>query len=326
MRHFRWIPVLTALALLMASAPIASPMRAMTPNLPERNQSLYVNAATGDDKDSCETPAHACRTLQAAFDRIPPVLTQEVTVNVAAGRYAGGALLMDRSSPRDHPIRIVGEKGVTFLEGLDQIPIGIAVYRAPRVFVDGLSVTGFRRAGLSLVQTAPIVVSSTRVISNGGVGLEIRDTEAVILETVVSDNVGDGILCDDGGLALQALNEGKGVVVSGNGGHGIWAVGCHVSFEGPSMIVLNRGGLVAEHGAEINLMGRTDVVVTGNTLASGGGAPPPGDPRGWPAPLSHLPLCELTANNHGLVAGYGNAQMGDACLCLDSHFGVCDPD
>jgi hypothetical protein len=310
----------------MLSATIASSIQAITPTSPEKIRNLYVNAVTGNDKNSCEMPYHACQSLQAAFDRIPPILSQEFQVNMAAGTYSGEAVLMDRSSPKGYPIRVTGQRGVTLLDGLGQLEAGITVYRAPRVFLEGLSVTGFVRAGVSFAHTGPIEVSTTRIFSNPGTGMEIRDSDVVVVESIVDENGGQGILCDVGRVEFHAEEGGKGVIISRNDGNGVRAIGCHAIFEGPSMITLNRSGLVAEHGAEINLMGRTDVIVTGNTSTTGGGSRPPGNPHPTPRPLSHLPLCELTADNHGLIAGYGNAPVQGSCLCLDSHFGVCDPE
>ena len=326
MRRNVLLATLTTMALLILSTSIVSPSTAIPSKAKDEIHYLYVNALAGDDGNPCNTPERACRSLQAAFDRIPPILKEVVVVSVAAGTYTGEAVLMDRLSPRDLPIHVIGEKGVTILDGLGELDTGIAVYRAPRVTLAGLSVTGFRRAGLSFAHTAPIEISTTRIFSNLGVGVQIQNTEAVMMESVVDANGGHGILCDVGRIDFSSLEGSKGMVISRNGGNGVRAIGCHAIFDAPAMVSLNRSGLVAEHGAEINLMSRTDVLVTGNTASSGGVIPPPDLPPIKPVPDSHLGLCELIADNHGLVAGYRNAPLVGACVCQESHFGVCEPD
>lgn len=330
MRRNRSLLIVAVLALLVLGAPNASPdskaPQAITPGLMDKIQYLYVDARTGDDKNPCDALDRACLSLQAAFDRIPPILSEEVLVMMAPGTYTAGAVLRDRLSPRGLSIHVLGEGGGTFLDGRGEVDTGIAVYRAPGVTLTGLSVTGFRQAGLSFDHTAPIEISSTRIYSNLGVGVQLQNTEAVVTESIVDENGGHGILCDVGRVDFRSLESGNGVIITRNGGNGVRAIGCHAIFDGPATVSLNRSGLVAEHGAEINLMNRTDVRITGNTASSGGTAPPPELPPIKPVPLSHLALCELTADNHGVIAGYRNTPLVSACVCLESHFGVCDPD
>lgn len=332
MRRFRWLPVLLTTCLLLLETTLNSPFARATGRYSPREKkseilNFYVDALAGDDKASCEKTTYACQTLQAALDRIPVVLTQEVTVNVAAGTYSGGAVLMDRLSPQGHAIRLLGEAGMTIMNGYGEQETGIAVSRAPRVFVEGFVVTGFTRAGLSFFRTGSVSIAETHVLSNPGTGIEAREADVVISESVVDDNGGHGILCDGGNVTFRAREGGRGVVVTRNGGNGIHVTDCHALFEGAAVVSLNHSGLVAEHGGEINLAGRTDVIVNSNYgLPGPAGTPPPGDPRGNPVPLSHLALCEMIADNHGLVTGYWNAPLQGDCLCLESHFGVCSAD
>lgn len=53
-------------------------------------QSYYVDASLGNDSNSCQaTGGSACLTIQGAINKIPKLLRDQVTVNVAAGSYAG---------------------------------------------------------------------------------------------------------------------------------------------------------------------------------------------------------------------------------------------
>jgi hypothetical protein len=147
-----------------------------------------------------------------------------------------------------------------------------------------------------------------------------------ISESIVDGSGGHGIVCDEGRVTLRASEGGQGVSVTRNGGNGVRAIGCHALFEGAALVALNHSGLVAEHGGEINLMGRTDVVVDRNAGSPGSGSPVPRDRPGKPMPLSQLPLCDMIADNHGLITGYQNPSQQGTCRCLESRFGVCSPD
>jgi hypothetical protein len=49
----------------------------------------YYVATTGNDSNTCTAAAAPCLTIQGAINKIPKLLRQGVTVNVAAGTYAG---------------------------------------------------------------------------------------------------------------------------------------------------------------------------------------------------------------------------------------------
>ncbi|HXH27540.1 MAG TPA: hypothetical protein VNL37_00740, partial [Candidatus Polarisedimenticolia bacterium] len=175
---------------------------------------LFVDVRMGNDLGSCRSAGNACRTIQAAVDRIPAVLTEDVVVHIAAGVYAEPILLIDRMAPRDHQIRLVGESQVSIVPPPGFEGNGITVRRAPRVVLENLGVEGFA-TGL-LVRLSEVTVSNTRITGSTQIGIE----------------------CEKGWVSLQAAGGGPGVsIVNDYSGIGITATcGCHVQFEGATWI------------------------------------------------------------------------------------------
>lgn len=51
--------------------------------------SFYVDGTNGSDGNGCTSAAAACATIQAAVNKVPKLLRDLVTVNIAAGSYSG---------------------------------------------------------------------------------------------------------------------------------------------------------------------------------------------------------------------------------------------
>jgi hypothetical protein len=63
---------------------------------------LFVDGASGNDANDCSgTGASACQTIQAAVNLIPQVVNHPVTVDIAAGSYAGFRLMNHNFAPTD---------------------------------------------------------------------------------------------------------------------------------------------------------------------------------------------------------------------------------
>jgi len=277
---------------------------------------LFVDATMGNDLGSCRSAANACRTIQAAIDRVPVVLSQDVTVRIAAGTYFEHLLLVDRLAPLDHTIRLVGVTQAPTLSSHEHRGEGITIRRAARVVLENLTIEGF------------------------ATGVHVRLSDVVVSNSRITGNTENGILCEKGWVVLQSPDGGPGVTIRNNAtGAGINAsCGCHVEFEGASWIGQNFIGLTATQSAVIDLNGRSDV-----TLANGAPAPPP-PPATSPAPPTNPPIiqlpsgprvietatlegsspqCEMVADHEGVIMGYANAQMLGACACQAKDLSLC---
>jgi hypothetical protein len=299
--------LLFAAALLLV---IGMPRAATTPPALE----LFVDASMGNDLGSCRSPGNACRTIQAAVDRIPIVLSQDVTVRIAPGTYREHLLLVDRLAPLDQTIRLVGAAQAPILSNLEHQGSGVTIRRFARVVLENLTIEGFAN------------------------GVHVRLSEVVISNTRITGNAENGILCEKGWVALQAADGGPGVTIQNSDlGTGINATcGCHVSFEGASWIGQNGTGIAATLDAVINLNGRSDI-----TLANGATPPPPApapapptnppvvQPPGGPRVIQSAtlegssPQCEMVADHQGMIMGYANARVLGACACEAKDLSLC---
>lgn len=275
---------------------------------------LFVDAGMGNDLGSCRAAGNACRTIQAAIDRIPAVLTQDVTVRVASGVYLEPLLLADRLAPQGHSIRLIGTPEATIKSGPSHLGNGVTVRRSAPIVLENLNIEGFAN------------------------GVHIRLSEVVINNTRIGGNAQNGILCEKGWLSLQTAAAGRGVTIRYNvAGSGITATcGCHVEVEGTTWIGENGTGLTAQFAAVIDLNGRSDV-----TLANGVVSPPPAtDPNPPTLPPGYSPpggppmiisdvlvaprsQCEMLSDHQGLIMGYANAQVVGVCACMAKDLSLC---
>lgn len=297
--------IVTAALLMMAS--LASAATAPT------SLDFYVNGRMGNDLGSCQTPNNACRTIQAAIDRIPAVLVQNVDVYVAGGTYKEMILLADRLAPTGHVVRLIGDLGNTVIWGDFFQGVGITIRRFPSITLENLTIGGFQD------------------------GVEIRLSEVTINNTTISGNHRNGIVAEKSWLTLQAATSGTGVTIQSNMfGSGIKATcGSNIQFEGPAYIALNGVGLTATMSAVIDLNGLA--ITLANTAGSSNSAPPPAAPLPVVAPvpsqpgpvrtiqaaLSAPPACEMVANHMGMIMGYANALVMGSCACQAEDASLC---
>jgi len=275
---------------------------------------LFVDARMSNDLGSCRSAGNSCRTIQAAIDRIPAVLTQDVIVHLASGVYVEPLLLADRLAPQGHTIRLTGEPQATIKPDPSFPGDGITVRRSPLVVLENLIIEGFAN------------------------GVHVRLSDVVISNTRISGNALNGILIEKGWVTLQSATSGPGVIIQNNvAGSGIKATcGSHVVFEGTARVEENGTGLTATFAAVIDLNGRSDV-----TLANAVVSPPPvsdptpptsppgtGLPGGPPmivsdavaAPISQ---CEMVSDHQGMIMGYANARIVGLCACMAKDLSLC---
>jgi hypothetical protein len=276
---------------------------------------LFVDARMGNDLGSCRSAGNSCRTIQAAIDRIPAVLTQDVTVHIASGTYPGSLLLADRLAPQGHGIRLVGEPQATLKPLPADSGDGITVRRSPALTLENLIIRGFAN------------------------GVHVRLSDLIVNNSRIDGNAGHGIMSEKSWVILQADATGTGVIIQGNSGSGILATcGSHVQFDGTAWVGENGTGLTATFAAVIELNGRNDVTLV-NALVSPAPAenpeptnPPPGTspPSGPPMILSEaratpISECEMVSEHMGMIMGYANMQIAAACACAAKDVSLCHP-
>lgn len=258
---------------------------------------LYVNAATGDDALDGLSPTRPVRTIQAALDRIPAVIHDDVTVHVAPGTYAeslrligrvapGGAVITLTGSPAD-PTEIVVSASNTQLHALDISEIGDVV-------VEGFEFRDATSSSVSIV-TAGSVTLRDVIVRDNFVGVLAIRTSLEIQDVAIESQTTTGLFCTSASRCRMAN------LTSIGNGYGIYASrGAEVSFTGPAALHGNTHGAEASDGASIDLGLRSDITVTMNTTP-------------------------LTAELHGRVLNYTNI-VSDApvpCWADASTYGVC---
>ena len=297
--------------MILAAMCVASTLALPLTAAPAGHIDLYVSGMSGNDSVTCLNANNGCRTIQAAIDRIPIVLDQHVIVHIAPGTYSESLMLADRLAPKGHEIRLIGDPGVVRLAGARLMPVGILIKNSPRVVLENLEITEYTEAGV-LVQHSEALLTSTRVVWNRS----------------------HALVCEYGDLVIETGAPARGVSLLNNLGSGILASSCHVRFDGPATIAENGIGVMAAHGALIDLSARSDVSVMNNPPAPPavvpGGSGGAGDREGpRRAPLPGLdeaaPLCQLVADCHGMIAGYEHAQIGGDCVCGAVDYGICHP-
>lgn len=71
---------------------------------------LYVNPDTGDDAYSGLSPGHPKRTIQAAWNTLPPMIRRDATIHLADGIYREEVFLKGKTVIGDATIAIVGNE------------------------------------------------------------------------------------------------------------------------------------------------------------------------------------------------------------------------
>lgn len=288
----------TSIVIAIVAAALSLPIQA-SPALPAISLELYVDQSTGSDSNTCLSPGLACSTIQAAIDRIPMVITDEVTVFVAPGAYEGGVTIADRSSPYRSLIRIKGQPGV-ILWGDNLRTTGITIWRSTGVSLEDLEISGFTGPGVYAIYTDPVIVRGSSIMDNTGSGIRAEASGLVVENSVIWHNKAGGILVERGRLVLGEPTAGSVVDISYNRGAGVTARGADAVFAGATLITRNDQGVLALHGGVIDLAMRADAGIFGN-------------------------YTDMMADCHGMVAGYAGMACGTECACTGRLFGVCIP-
>jgi len=262
---------------------------------------LYVDAVFGDDNNSGLYPAAAFETVQAAMNRVPPILTGDVTIDIADGTYHESLFIDRRIRTGPYFIHLVGNVGAPENVVFDgQSTLEDAILSLDLLWVRGITFTGYVEQAVeaynALVWLEHSVVvgnglgGNAAIESNGGASMSITNC-------VITNNPGGGIDASGG----SKISVG-GCDISSNGGVGVKANGCsEVSFDesGPLTITNNAlEGAVAANNSQIDFSGRADLTISGNA-----GGP-------------------MSAHLHSTIKHYSNGTTG---TCTPDAYSVCLP-
>jgi hypothetical protein len=131
---------------------------------------LYVNPDTGDDLYSGLLPARPKKTIQAAWDAIPPMVRENVVIQLADGVYYQSALLTGKTTIGDATIGIIGN-----VSDPTQVHITGEDEGAPGVIARNYCLYSLRQEQLSI---SGIYFSDTSLAVKVGEGSEVEITDS----------------------------------------------------------------------------------------------------------------------------------------------------
>lgn len=279
-------------------APPAVPVLAAlaSPEYPD----LYVDAIRGENTDACGTSLEdPCRTIQAALDKVQMVLHKDVTVHIAPGSYPGDILIAGRTSPNNSTLHLIGESDGTIITGPGEARTGISVIQSHNVVLENMEVRGYSDAGIRFI-FSPNAQVKWMTLSNNGDGLFLGESETTVIGSVFRENQARGVICEGGWVTFATGKDVATQYFIDNQIAGLQVAGCYASLESAVSITGGENGMLSVHGGEIDMNMRTDI---GIYQAAG--------------------LSALTADCHGMIAGFGNTCIG-SCACTASRYGVCE--
>jgi hypothetical protein len=251
---------------------------------------LYVDAAAGNDTFNGLFPWSPKQTIQAAVDRIPTVLGDDVVVHIAPGTYAETVRLYDRSFRGDSSITLLGEGGNVRITGDGVRENGIRIRNISGFVVEGLEVVdtlSYKVLATNSSGTLRSCLVTNTASMSGGSGLLISRSFVTVEDSTISDHT-IGLVCTSASRCFV-----DNVSITGNY-RGIDALKSgQVRFIGPATVTGNNIGCQAFGHGEIDFFFRSDVHVTGNTSY------------------------DLLARFLSTIFAYGNADVG-ACVAEDN--------
>ncbi len=287
---------------------------------------LYVDGTSGVDGNDGLSPTTAKRTIQAAINEIPRVLTDAVTVHIADGTYSEEVVLNRRQRQGLHWISIEGNPGspqsVVF-DGLGVLDLGLFIHDS-LVQIKGITFSDFIDAAVQVIGASlGATFSDCRFTNNVGDGalysensqeVVIRDCEFLNNSTAISAHnssvfiEGNCVISNNGprpavnisGGSLSVDVEAGSCTITGNSGTGV-RVSSQGSLgldNGPLEVSNNGRGVECTSGSHVSFGGRADVTAMNNT----GG--------------------DLIANYQSTIRGYGNGTTGG---CTADTHSTCEP-
>jgi len=259
---------------------------------------LYVDPVLGDDKYPGNHPAHPKRTIQAAWDALPPMISESVNIHLAEGIYREDVLLTGKTMIGDATIYIIGntsQPGNVRMtganEGAETTPVranGIRIVDQNRLSLAGIRVDYVTEYGVYGYESKFTMTDCILSNCKSGVFLEYcrfrcanvlsenNSNSGLVMEIATNFEVSYTTSRNNGNKGLGANRQSSGVVTGctfDNNGQGGVAL-AHLSsiiFENnqPKTTISNSPkGLWASYGAYAIAVvtGTQNVIFSNNTI------------------------------------------------------------
>ena len=304
-RHYQgvWLEIQVNGETLTPRVPIASSAYALNARTVRGHEvttggplDLYVDASQPDDSEDGLSPFTAKSTIQAALDLIPTIVHHDVVVHVTPGTYTESLLLKDRLAPGGASITLQREPATdwVFVSGTGTKARCLELSGVSNVYIEGFSFSDATSTGASVNDAADITFHQVEFRDNY-VGLLTVRSNVVLDVVTIANNTTSGLNCTSSSRCQVSQLTASGNV------YGVYAArAAQVRFQGPASLTSNGYGAAADEAATVDLVYRSDITVTGNTLAS------------------------LLAREHGRMLHYGSAVITSPA-CTSMTYGLCTP-
>lgn len=174
-----------------------------------RTKPLYVSSATGSDDNDGATRTTPVRTLAKAFSLVRP----GHRVVLMGGTYGEGELRLTTSGLPERPIVVQGVNGAVI--DASQGQAGLVLNAVGHLVLDGLTVRGAQQDGIEIrngfgqaAETpqgqSSIALRRCRLAGNGRRGLSVRNTAGVLLaSSIVENNAARGIQVEGAAMRIE---------------------------------------------------------------------------------------------------------------------------
>ncbi len=243
----------------------------------DTEESVYVNATSGRDTDSCGTQTKPCLTITQGLNRAREIQTESrtndikfINIEIAAGTYAesvavklnwirlrgAGAGVSMIQSPGG-PAVIVSSAQAVLFEGLTMSSLNSTGLGAANHSFIGVSGCEFRdsRTGIVLFTESSAEVTSSTFSNNSNGVVAINSSTALLFNSVItgqSTNQGSGVTIGDGGMGeLQNVS-----ISQTRTGVAVWPNATLFTFGGLN-ISNNRVGCFVAGSSYLELSGST---------------------------------------------------------------------
>ena len=180
---------------------------------------IYVDPAIGNDKYTGLNPSRPKKTIQSAWDALPPMIRQDATIHLANGVYYESVLLQGKSVIGEATITLCGNttspQSVRVTGGADgatsTTPFranGFYVKSQQRLTIKGVQIEHFTNIAVYLLKNCDVTVSDCKIF-DALVGILPRAGSTAVIQNVEVGNLTGlayGLWADGGYMWIYECN------------------------------------------------------------------------------------------------------------------------